>query len=249
MAGFVGGLGRLPATDPRNERHRMRRLLAAPPPALPVPDLRTWPFSGIPLDQGETGTCTTHAAAHFLHCGPLPHRGFLNPFDLYRETVLLDEYTDNDAEATGPIEKMQGGSSGTGAAKALEKRGLISEYLWADTLADLTLWVLTRGPVMVGTNWYRGMFEPTPEGFVKIPQRDRIAGGHEWLIRAVDVRRGVAEAVNSWGILRFNAAPTGKWGGSKLRPGHFLIDMNTLERLFHEDGDVVSCIEKKKEKK
>jgi hypothetical protein len=238
------GLGRRPAVDPRNAAHPMRRLLAEVPPVLPVPDLKTWDFRGYPLDQGNTGTCTAHAAAHFIHSAPLSHRGFMDPFALYREIVLLDEWTDNDREAQGPISGMQGGSSGTGAAKALEKRGLISEYLWAAEMRDAILWLLTRGPVMVGSNWYSSMFTATKEGFVKITQAASIAGGHEWILRAADTRRAVCLGVNSWGA-DWNRDATGLWVRARLRPGQFLIDFGTLERLFLEDGDAVSAIERR----
>jgi hypothetical protein len=222
----------------------MRRLLAEPPPTLPVPDLKTWDFLGEPLDQGKTATCTAHAGAHMIHAAPIRHRGFLNPWQLYREVVLFDEYLENDIESTeADNQKLQAGSSGTGVAKAIEKRGLISEYLWAAEMRDALLWVLTRGPVMIGTNWYRSMFKPTPEGFVKIGSTSPIAGGHEWLLRGVDMKRGVALAVNSWGP-DWNAAATGRWVRAHVRPGHFLIDFGTLERLFNEDGDAVSALEK-----
>lgn len=238
------GLGRRPSTDPRNAAHPMRRLLAEVPPTLPVPDLKTWAFKGEPLNQGNTGTCTGHAGAHMIHAAPISHRGFLSPWVLYREAVLCDEYGDNDSDAAETSDaRLQAGSSGTGIAKALTKRGTITDYLWAAEMRDANLWVLTRGPVMVGSNWYGSMFTPTPEGFVKISPTAGIAGGHEWLIRGVDMKRAVALAVNSWGP-EWNAHATGKWVRSRVSGGHFLIDFGTLERLFREDGDVVSCREK-----
>jgi hypothetical protein len=232
------GLGRRPSIDPRNERYPMRRMLAEVPPVLPVPDLKLWRFDGEPLDQGNTGTCTAHAAAHFIHAEPFRHRGYLDPFDLYRDVVRSDEYHDNDHEADGPIEGMQGGSSGTGAAKALAKRGHISEFLWAGRIQDVNLWALTRGPVMIGSNWYPSMNQPTAEGFIKIMGSNPGPLGHEWLLRGVNMRRGIGHGVNSWGP-KWNAGIKG------VRPGHFLIDLDTLDRLFREDGDGVSAIEKR----
>jgi len=239
------GLGRRPSTDPRNAAHPMRRLLAEVPPELPVPDLKTWEFLRDPLNQDETGTCGGHAGAHAIHCAPISHRGFLNPFDLYREAVGLDEYLDNESDANEQDNmKLQAGTSGTGVAKALAKRGLITDYLWAAEMRDAILWVLTRGPVMVGSNWYSSMFVPTPEGFVKISRTAPRVGGHEYLWRAVDVPRGVGEFVQSWGP-KWNAHPTGRWQHTHVRPGHFLMDLDTLERLFREDGDAVSIREKR----
>jgi len=224
------GLGRLPAKDPRNSAFALPRL-------APQAGRKVWGFPGTVLNQGATGTCVAHAAAHFIHCSPRPHRAFLDAFQLYRETVLLDEYPGNDSEAYDPNNShLQYGSSGTGGAKALHKRGLISGYLWADTLENAIQWILQRGPVMVGSNWYDGMFSPSPEGYVKIS--GSVAGGHEYLVRGVSTKRGVAWAVNSWG-------PT--WSprisGRSLPSGHFLIPFEVLERLFREGGDIVSPLE------
>ena len=129
--------------------------------------------------------------------------------------------------------------------KALDARDLIEDYVWASTLREATEWVLTRGPVMIGTNWYRDFMEPTREGFVtfKTRQGGGVAGGHETLLRGVDTTKGIALVVNSWG-------PEWNVGKSKKCPkGHFLISFEDLERLFHEDGDAVSPIEKKSKKK
>ncbi len=235
------GYGRLRSTDPRNASFHMHRALAPTEAANPVL-LKTWGFSGVPLDQGLSGTCTGHAGAHFIHCSPIAHKTFIDPFILYREAVLSDEYTDNDSDAVkANNDDLQAGSSGTGVAKALEKRGLISSYLWAQRFEDAITWVLTRGPVMVGSNWYESMEKPNASGRLVITPGSPIVGGHEWLIRGADKKRGLALMVNSWGP---KWGGVGKWEGAKVRPGHALVDFDTLARLFHEDGDVVSAIEK-----
>ncbi len=235
------GLGRLPSVDPRNLAHPMARML--PSPLAPLPTMKSWAFSGDPLNQGETGTCTGHAGVHLIHAAPMRHRGFLDPFQLYREAVLLDEYPDNDGDATMLVDaELEAGSSGTGVAKALDKRGLLAEYLWAGVMREAVEWVLTRGPVMLGSSWHRSMFDPTPEGFVEIMPHSPVEGGHEYLLRGVDTRRGIGRCVNSWGK-GWNANAAG------CRPGHFLMSFETIERLFHEEGDAVSAIEKRAEKK
>jgi hypothetical protein len=235
--------GRLKSTDERNALHPMHRALG-PVAALTVPQEKTWGFTGKVLDQGQTGTCTAHAGAHFIHASPISHKGFLDPFQLYREAVLLDEYDDNDSDATAPTPALlQAGSSGTGVAKALAKRGVISEYLWAQRMEDAVTWVLTRGPVMVGSNWYASMEDPTPEGMVRIGVNSAIVGGHEWLIRGADKDKALVLCVNSWGPGWGGGSK--RWKGRAVPAGHFLLDFDTLARLFHEDGDAVSALEKK----
>lgn len=227
---LMPGFGRIQSTDSHSQP-RMMSLLVEPPPSLPVPDRMHWSFRGKPLDQGNTGTCTAHAAAHFIHAAPFTHKAFLDPFALYREIVLLDTFKANDHEATEPDNsKLQGGSTGTAAAKALAARGLISGFLFADTLSDATLWLLTRGPVMFGTDWYDSMVDVTPEGFVKIAKGARVVGGHEYCCLGVDTKRGVFFFVNSWGPA---------WG----KNGRFLMDIGTLTQLFKAGGDAVSPLE------
>ena len=236
------GLGRLPSTDARNDQHPMTARL--PRVSAPLPTKRRWAFLGDPLNQGQSGTCAGHAGAHFLHAAPIRHKAFIDAFQLYREAVLLDEYGDNDGDATCVTTGCNAGTSGTGVAKALDKRGLLVEYLWAQTTRDLVEWVLTRGPVMVGTNWYSSMFTPDRQGFVKIDPTATVDGGHEYVVLGVDTKQGVAELVNSWGPT-WNARAAGI-PNHPVRPGHFLMDFTVLERLFHEDGDAVSAIEKAK---
>ena len=234
-------LGRVPSIHPQNMDHPMRGLLpmrARIPgvSTLVLPKVKSWRFDGPPLDQGETGTCVAHSASHFWHAEPFRHRGFLNPFDLYREIVLHDEYASNDHEANLADNLLQAGTSGTGAAKALQKRGLIGEYVWGKSVGDVILWLQSRGCVMLGSNWYPSFFTPDAEGFIKFQRGQRSAGGHETLLRGVDLRRGTVEGINSWG-------PGWNAGARLCRPGHFLMEIETLERLMIEEGDAVSAIE------
>ncbi len=229
------GLGRRPAVDVRNFLYPMRTALNAPV-SRGIDTVKTWRFLGHPLDQGTTGTCVAHTAAHFIHCAPIGHKGFLDPYDLYREIVLLDEYASNDEEANEQdIQKLQGGSSGTGAARALEKRGLLKEYVWGRKASEVVAWLLTRGPVMFGSNWYSGMFEPNREGYIK--PTGTVVGGHQYLFNGVDLRQGLVRGINSWG-------PAWNPSAKLCRPGHFVMSIEVMERLLKEDGDAVSAVER-----
>jgi hypothetical protein len=238
------GLGRKFAPDARDENYPMRTLL--PKAIETLPTSKTWDFRGAVLDQGGTGTCTAHAAAHFVRSAPMRHKHDLNAFDIYREGVLLDEWGDNDVEATRTDDQLQFGSSGRGMVKALEARGIIKEYRWGWSVDEISAWVLTRGPVLIGTNWYEDFFNPTTEGFVKFktPDGGGIAGGHETVVRAANRTKAIALVVNSWSA-RWNANANPP-PGLRCPPGHFLIDFETLHRLIREGGDGVSPIEQKK---
>lgn len=232
------GLGRLFTPDTRDTGYLMRRLLA--PPSTPIPTRKTWPFRIVPYDQGSTGTCVGHAWTHFLACAPMQTvKGVATPYELYREIVKIDEWAENDAEATGPDSGLQFGTSVRAGAEALKTRGHLGSYLWAFNLREAVEWVLTRGPVVMGTNWYDSMMNVNAEGYVKIS--GSVSGGHAWLLRGVNNKQGIAECVNSWGD---------RWGvnqkGKIERPrGHFLITLEDLERLIHENGEACSTVETK----
>lgn len=231
MADF--GMGRLPAPDPRDARFPMRATLRT---RAIRPPQRSWRFRGSPLSQGATGTCVAHACVHFLRCAPLQTAKLgYTPLDLYRELVLLDEFGANDGEATGPDSGLQYGSSVRAGVKALEARGHIAQYVWAHNLSTAVDFVTEHGPIIMGTSWYDGMFNVTRDGYARIKPNDGVAGGHAYLIRAVDTRKARARIVNSWG----------RWGDD----GEAWIDFADLERLIHEDGEAVGPTEKRLIKK
>lgn len=214
----------------------MRRLLAVPDE--PLPTHRTWPLGGPVLDQGETGTCEGHAWRNFLRCAPirtLSVRGSVSQWDIYRGAVLLDPWTSNDDEANLPDNDpgLDAGTDTRSPAQYLTAKGRLKSYVWAFTLADTVSWLLRMGPVVFGTNWYQSMFTPTAEGIVRISQGSPIAGGHAYLARGVDTKRGlVGPFAQSWGPA---------WG----KQGKFWMPYEDVERLIAEDGEVCTAVEQK----
>ena len=93
-------------------------------------------------------------------------------------------------------------------------------------------WVQTKGPVVLGTDWYDSFDHPDSQGVVQIKPRARIEGGHCYLWRGVDTAKAMAHCVNSWGD---------NWGAS----GDFYIPFRDLEKLILNEGEVCSAIEKK----
>lgn len=222
-------MGRIQADDPRDASYPMRATLRT---AAVRPPQKSWAFRGSPFDQGATGTCVAHACVHFLRCAPIQTAKLgYTPFDLYREFVLLDEWTANDTEATAPDSGLQYGSSVRAGVKALEARGHIAQYVWAQNLSTAVDFVTEHGPIIMGTNWYDGMFNVTSDGYARIKPNDTIAGGHSYLIRAVDTRKARARVVNSWRT----------WGTDS----EAWISFADLERLIHEDGEACGPTEKK----
>jgi hypothetical protein len=226
------GLGRLPSPDIRDKNFLMRRKLAAPGTVMPVS--KTWPMSGISLDQKETSTCVGHAWKNFLRCAPMRTEKGPSPFDIYREAVKLDGFPENDNEATLPDfdPGLASGTSVRAGAEAVTNSGRLKSYLWAFDLQSVIEWVLTKGPVVLGVNWYGSMSTPDKEGIARIAANSRIDGGHSFLLRGGNTKRALGTCENSWGD-----------GWSKK--GTFYLPFADLERLIHEDGESCTAIQTK----
>ncbi len=228
------GLGRIYALDENDARYPMRATLRT---RAIQPPRKSWRFRGNVLDQGSTGTCVAHACMHFLRCAPVQTtRLAYSAFDLYRELVLLDEFSNNDGEATAPDSGLQYGSSVRAGVKALEARGHIEQYVWAQNLSTAVDFLTEHGPIILGTNVYNGMFNVDSDGYARIKPNDTIAGGHAYLARAVDTRKARVRIVNSWGE---------RWG----QGGEAWLSFADLERLIHEEGEACGPTEKRLIKK
>lgn len=229
MHNLTNSLGRRHQPDPRDHNFLLQGHL---PVEASLPTKKLWTISSQHLDQGATGTCVGHGLRNFLRCAPIQTVAKSpSAYDIYRDAVLLDVWTDNDSEATLPDgdPDMYYGTSVRAGAKALASRGKLSSYAWAFSLKPALQWVLAKGPVVLGTNWYEGMFTPDANGLVTIS--GDVAGGHCYLWRGVDTVTGLARLTNSWG---------NEWA----RKGDFFLSLDDLDRLIAEDGEVCTAIQK-----
>jgi hypothetical protein len=227
------GLGRVYKPDPRDKMFLMARKLA-PAHKVAVPTSKLWAIGSVHLDQGDTGTCVGHGWKNFSRCAPLQvtAKNAPGPFDIYRKAVLLDEWPENDGEATAPESDLQGGTSVRAGAKAMTQFGRLKSYLWAFDLQTMLQFLLTRGPVVLGTNWYDSMFDTDKNGIVKITPQAQIAGGHCYLARGADTKRMLIRFCNSW---------SNGWG----KGGDAYMSFADAERLIHEEGEACTAVEQK----
>jgi hypothetical protein len=228
------GFGRRFAPDERDRGFLMRRMLADAR-ALALPTRKTWRIHARALDQGDTGTCVGHAWRNFLRCEPMrTERSGPSAWDIYRSAVLEDPWRSNDDEARLPDAHpgLDFGTTVRAGAEAVTAFGRLKSYVWSFELQPVVEWVLTQGPVVLGTNWYSSFMRPDAGGIVRIVAGARVDGGHAYLLRGVDTRRALARCSNSWGD---------GWGLS----GEFYVPFRDLERLIHEDGEACSAVEKR----
>lgn len=235
----AGGLGRRYAPDPRDRRFLMsaERLHEIPRQLEPGVRRRTFPWKRGPvLDQGSTSECTVYAAAAFLMCAPQLHSKGLgwDPQQFtsyYHQAQAADEFQD-----TPPAD----GTSERAVQKVLQDAGFVSEYLWVTDEDIAREYLLTRGPLLLGTEWFSGMDSPGKDAMVEASGQSR--GGHEvcvrWYYNSTHAKYpDTYELINSWG----------ESYGDK---GLFRIKAEGFRYLFlHLNGDLCSPQEAKRAKK
>lgn len=226
-------LGRIYAPDPRDRRFTLdaTRLKAIPKALEPGVKRRTLPWKRGPvLDQGQSSECTVFAAAGFLQCAPRLHaKGLgwnrLQFTDFYHAAQRIDEW---------PGEGYDG-TSERAVQKILQDAGFISEYLWIADEDIAREYLLTRGPLLLGSDWFDSMFTPSAKGAYVEPAGS-LAGGHETVVRwyyGPSHRKypDTYELINSWG----------QWGDAGL----FRLKADAFRYLFLQlNGDLVSPQEK-----
>lgn len=208
----IGGLGRLPSKDERDQR-----FLLQVPAAVELKPFRFY-RTGPVLDQGAYPYCVGYAWRQWLSSAHLMTKTGPAAPTIYSDAQTWDEWEGNSYD----------GTSVRGGAKALKARGHIGTYSWAFNASTIRDWVLSDGgTVVVGTNWYTGMFdlvaghlEPTGE----------LVGGHAYLIVGFSTDRQAFRVLNSWGR---------DWGES----GRAWVSFANMQRLISEDGEACTATE------
>jgi hypothetical protein len=206
--------GRLISPDARDANYPARLLLDMTRDE-PLPPFKYW-TAGNQLDQGQTGHCVGFGFEQFL--GTSPVRDAISndgAHALYADAKKIDGMPNEE------------GSTVRAGAQVLQQRGRIDKYLWAQSLDDIARYLLLHGPVVVGTNWYRGML--TPKGGRLDVSGDNV-GGHCWILRGRDTRKGLFRMKNSW---------SRSWG----EKGEAWIADRDLDRLMAEGGEACLAAE------
>lgn len=211
------GLGRLPAKDERDKNFPLKAVL---PKSISITS-KYWDDRGWWGDQGDSPKCVGYSLAHWLENSPMTHKSVppvVQPSIIYNQAQIIDEW---------PGEGYEGTSVRAGA-KVLQGMGFIQEYRWGFDLATMIDAVLSKGPVVVGTNWYMDMFYPDKDGQIHLG--GGVVGGHAWLVNGVNIKTKLFRLKNSWGK---------SWG----LKGRAFISFSDMEQLIHEDGEVMIGVE------
>ena len=211
-------LGRQYVPDERDHKYLINNLLSVTPIKITN---KNWDDNGWWGNQGNTPQCVGYAWAHWLEDGPTPQSGvapIIPPRVIYENAQKVDEWVGENYD----------GTSVRGGVKYLQSVHKVSSYYWGFDLTSLINSVLNLGPVVVGTNWYTGMFYPDRNGLIRIS--GRVAGGHAYVINGVNTVTKLFRIKNSWGQ---------SWGQS----GHAYISFANMDRLIKERGEICFAIE------
>lgn len=176
--------------------------------------------TGLPLDQGDIGSCTANAL-----CGAL---------DSSPDDASAKKYTEKEAVELYELEtKLEGkpyppndpGGSGLMVCKAAKQLGWISSYRHAFGVQH-ALEALVLRPVITGVDWYTSFDTPDPAtGLVKIDPGATVRGGHEIVADGIDAENELVWLWNSWGT-------------QFAQGGRFCWSFDTWAQLLSSQGDV-----------
>lgn len=212
-------LGRLVQFDERSRNFPVREVLAEPAYRSASWDVGEW------LDQGTEGACVGFAWTHELIAIPIPIGGLDNQWAreiIYWEAQRIDPWPGGAYPGASPFYE---GTSVLAGVKVCANLGFINEYRWAFGLDDVRLTLGNFGPLVLGLNWYEGMFDTDQSGFITPTGRN--AGGHAILAVSVNEEERWVRLHNSWGK---------SWGID----GTCRIRFDDLDRLLREQGE--ACV-------
>lgn len=212
-------LDRLVQFDERSRQYPIRALLDT------TKSLRsyTWRCNAW-LDQGREGACVGFAYTHDAAARPAEVPGTTDALarDFYHQIQHVDPWN---GCYLGHDGARYDGTSVLSGAQVMQKLGFFKEYRWAFGIDDVLMTLAYRGPVILGINWYNGMYAPNAEGY--ITPTGQIMGGHAILARGYSHKYERVLLKNSWGR---------DWG----RDGDCYISVEDLSRLLQEDGE--ACV-------
>lgn len=178
---------------------------------------KKWRFYGKPLDQSDSPHCCGFSMANF---------GINDPIN--------SKYTNEDGHKFYYLCKVKDGEPGAEngsdirtVAKVLVDLGIIQNYAFAQTVDEVKYWLLNKGCMIVGTDWYEGMNSLDGNNIIHLTGQK--LGGHAYLLNEVKIIKnnvyfGIQNSWNGyWGIngksyisaKEFEKLLT-RWGGEAL---------------------------------
>lgn len=205
-------LGRHVLHDPRSRDY--------PATAAPAVVSVTHAARGLPLNQGNVGSCTANALCGALDSSPDDASG-----KIYSEKDAVTLYEKETTLEGEPYPAHDPGGTGLMVCKAAADLGWIASYTHAFGVEQALL-ALVQRPVITGVDWFTSFDSPDPTtGLVEIAPGATVRGGHEIVADGIDATNQLVYLWNSWGST---------WGVG----GRFCWSFHTWEQLLASQGDV-----------
>jgi hypothetical protein len=209
-------------SDRRLGRHVLHDPRSRDFPAARAPKVVsvTHAATGLPLNQGNIGSCTANALCGALDSSPDNASG--KTFDENSAVQLYELETKLEGHPYPPNDP---GGSGLMVCKAAKQLGWITAYHHAFGIQH-ALEALVLRPVITGINWYTSFDTPDAQsGLVAIATGATVRGGHEIVADGIDAANQLVWFWNSWGTVY-------------AQGGRFCMSFDTWEQLLSQQGDV-----------
>jgi hypothetical protein len=166
-----------------------------------------------------------YSGRQWLYSNPV-RNAVLGPFGaLYGECQKVDEWPGEDYE----------GTSVRALFKVLQGKGYVEKYGWAFDVGTVADWIIQKGPIVLGTDWFSGMMDTDEQGFIHAS--GYAVGGHAYLAKGVNRKKvcpdgtlGAVRLINSWGL---------GWG----QYGYAWISFRDMQTLLDRDGEAATALE------
>ena len=185
---------------------------------------------GLPLNQGQIGSCTGNALVGSLNSAPNNAKLKNGPFT---EHGAITVYTRETKLEGQPYPQHDPGGSGLMVCKAAKQLGWISGYQHAFGIQQALLALVVQ-PVITGVSWLSSFDTPDSNGLVTITTDAYVRGGHEIVADEIVVPDGATISDLDQILVWF----WNSWGLSYGVGGRFCMTAATWAELLAEQGDV-----------
>lgn len=223
---------RFPSRDKRRENFLAEEVISS---VDPFP--KTW-SSTLTTDQGREGACVGHGITTDLLASPRPdttptfYQANYFAYRGYKRAQDLDPWSGNAYEGTSV-------DAGFQVAREL---GAIDSWRWMHNTTQIRDALLQVGPVVVGVDWYSGMYATRPSGLVEIS--GSVVGGH--CLTLIGYHPSMRILGEDWNA-RFEVFKwKNSWGSSYGRNGVGYIRAEDLGALMAAGGDAAVAIGRKR---
>lgn len=216
----------IPVYDKRSKKYPVSTIL----PKEQERKYTLWETGPI-IDQGSEGACVGFGWTAETLAGPIkvnladiqhevPRDATNFALHVYKEAQKIDQWPGEDYSGTSVL----------AGAKVMMKLGVLHEYRWAFTANDIIGTLMAHGPVVLGVNWYQGMYR-APDG--KLDIYGNKVGGH--CILAVGYNPSSDKFNGKETIFLQNS-----WGKEWGIDGIAEMTVEDLNRLINEGGE--ACV-------